>query len=469
MPRCISAVLFALIVVVHDGLDARTLQSAEAPLVDRGVRRAETTEPDDLNNRAAIRESGVYDLRGISGACYFGFRYYDPNTGQWLSREPLGESESLNLYAYCHNDPINSVDVLGLFDQSILPQMEVTGMLDDLKAWWESIWGGDVDTSKKQTGEVTGAGKGGFVGGSANLMTGGLWKLEENPSPASQFGIWGGRAWGGGITALTLSRAGARAPALARGGVATYNFGGRWLGAQATVHGPRVLSNPWVQRGVGYGGTALAGGTFYGMTTNPEFAGEVHTFEQVIPGATGEGLLLGYRGLGMMGRDAKAAFQGVDYLSFAAHANKRSPVQLVPEPLYVVPPATGTVADDAFTLYLKHGDVPSPRPQGFQSHHGVNSVWVENNYLGYVADDAPTILLRNAPNHNATRGLFNQLRAEFARRQGVSTRNLDWGKVSPGEAWRLSEEMLKAAQVPAALREDYFLMFNQYLNTLTGR
>jgi RHS repeat-associated protein len=340
VPRCISAVLFALIVVVHDGLDARTLQSAEAPLVDRGVRRAETTEPDDLNNRAAIRESGVYDLRGISGACYFGFRYYDPNTGQWLSREPLGESESLNLYAYCHNDPINSVDVLGLFDQSILPQMEVTGMLDDLKAWWESIWGGDVDTSKKQTGEVTGAGKGGFVGGSANLMTGGLWKLEENPSPASQFGIWGGRAWGGGMTALTLPSAGARAPALARGGVATYNFGGRWLGAQATVHGPRVLSNPWVQRGVGYGGAALAGGTFYGMTTNPEFAGEVHTFEQVIPGATGEGLLLGYRGLGMMGRDAKAAFQRFDYLSFAARANKRSPVQLVPESLYIVPPTT---------------------------------------------------------------------------------------------------------------------------------
>jgi len=114
VPRCISAVLFALIVVVHDGLEARTLQSAEAPLVERWVRRAVMAEPDDLNHRVAIRESRVCDLRGISGARYFGFRYYDPNTGQWLSREPLGESESLNLYAYCHNDPINKVDVLGL-------------------------------------------------------------------------------------------------------------------------------------------------------------------------------------------------------------------------------------------------------------------------------------------------------------------------------------------------------------------
>jgi RHS repeat-associated protein len=49
-----------------------------------------------------------------TGLYYFGQRYYDPVSGQWLSREPLGESESLNLYAYCGNDPVNHVDVLGL-------------------------------------------------------------------------------------------------------------------------------------------------------------------------------------------------------------------------------------------------------------------------------------------------------------------------------------------------------------------
>ncbi|WP_035614373.1 RHS repeat-associated core domain-containing protein [Haloferula sp. BvORR071] len=49
-----------------------------------------------------------------TGLYYFGKRYYDPVSGQWLSREPLGESESLNLYAYCHNDPVNHVDRLGL-------------------------------------------------------------------------------------------------------------------------------------------------------------------------------------------------------------------------------------------------------------------------------------------------------------------------------------------------------------------
>ena len=51
------------------------------------------------------QETGLYN---------FGKRFLDPITGQFLSREPLGESESLNLYSYCHNDPVNNVDVKGL-------------------------------------------------------------------------------------------------------------------------------------------------------------------------------------------------------------------------------------------------------------------------------------------------------------------------------------------------------------------
>ena len=49
-----------------------------------------------------------------TGLYYYGARYLDPVTGQWLSREPLGESESVNLYAYCGNDPVNNVDALGM-------------------------------------------------------------------------------------------------------------------------------------------------------------------------------------------------------------------------------------------------------------------------------------------------------------------------------------------------------------------
>jgi RHS repeat-associated protein len=42
------------------------------------------------------------------------FRAYDPSTSKWLSRDPLGESQGPNLYAYCGNDGVNAVDPLGL-------------------------------------------------------------------------------------------------------------------------------------------------------------------------------------------------------------------------------------------------------------------------------------------------------------------------------------------------------------------
>ena len=43
------------------------------------------------------------------------YRYYDPQTGRWASREPLGEQASVNLMAYIWNDPITGWDVLGSF------------------------------------------------------------------------------------------------------------------------------------------------------------------------------------------------------------------------------------------------------------------------------------------------------------------------------------------------------------------
>ena len=55
-----------------------------------------------------------------TGYVYFGHRYLNTVTGRWLSREPLGEAESVNLYAYCHNDPVNKVDYLGLDEIKIV-------------------------------------------------------------------------------------------------------------------------------------------------------------------------------------------------------------------------------------------------------------------------------------------------------------------------------------------------------------
>lgn len=43
----------------------------------------------------------------------YGYRYYDPLTGRWPSRDPIGEEGGVNLYAFLGNDGMNRWDILG--------------------------------------------------------------------------------------------------------------------------------------------------------------------------------------------------------------------------------------------------------------------------------------------------------------------------------------------------------------------
>ena len=45
---------------------------------------------------------------------YYGYRYYDPVTGRWPSRDPIEEKGGVNLYGFVNNDGINSIDLFGL-------------------------------------------------------------------------------------------------------------------------------------------------------------------------------------------------------------------------------------------------------------------------------------------------------------------------------------------------------------------
>jgi len=65
-----------------------------------------------------------------TGLVYYGYRYYDPGTGRWPNRDPIGElgfetlrgrraralGAAANLYSFVGNNPINLFDLLGLYE-----------------------------------------------------------------------------------------------------------------------------------------------------------------------------------------------------------------------------------------------------------------------------------------------------------------------------------------------------------------
>jgi len=47
------------------------------------------------------------------GVTYYGYRWYDPITGRWPARDPIGEQGGLNLYCFVGNEPMKHVDPVG--------------------------------------------------------------------------------------------------------------------------------------------------------------------------------------------------------------------------------------------------------------------------------------------------------------------------------------------------------------------
>jgi RHS repeat-associated protein len=68
-----------------------------------------------------------------SGFNYYGYRFYDPGSGRWLNRDPIGEEGGVNLYGMVGNDPINYCDLLGLTPETDLFAAIARGSAADIE------------------------------------------------------------------------------------------------------------------------------------------------------------------------------------------------------------------------------------------------------------------------------------------------------------------------------------------------
>jgi RHS repeat-associated protein len=95
---------------VIDSKDVALLPStATPPLLDGLVSDASPGAPDNVfgyDGYVFNGENRIYVVR---------FRCYDPATGRWLERDPLGYLDGGGLYAYCRGNPSAWIDSYGLF------------------------------------------------------------------------------------------------------------------------------------------------------------------------------------------------------------------------------------------------------------------------------------------------------------------------------------------------------------------
>jgi len=136
----------------HRPTTAETHSGRRSSLASRSTARARY-----LPNRgpSARQQSSpvqiLADFQRLSpGVTDYGYRYFDPNTGRWPSRDPIEEWGGVNLYGFVGNDGMNMVDLFGLEPPVIEPPDvpgagRVTMPLDQFKDWLKNRLKNDLN------------------------------------------------------------------------------------------------------------------------------------------------------------------------------------------------------------------------------------------------------------------------------------------------------------------------------------
>ena len=85
------------------------------------------------------------------GQYYNRARYYNPYTGRFLQTDPIGYGAGMNLYAYCGNSPLSSVDPLGLAETSATIPIDAIKDVNEVNydSPWEDVYNWLLDIGFK--------------------------------------------------------------------------------------------------------------------------------------------------------------------------------------------------------------------------------------------------------------------------------------------------------------------------------
>ena len=86
-------------------------------------------------NRSLLFSSKEYDSR--SGLSYYGFRYYDAQSGRWMTKEAIFDADA-NSYRFIGNSSISHIDIYGNFMKTLLGDPSV-GKSAGKSAKWEGL------------------------------------------------------------------------------------------------------------------------------------------------------------------------------------------------------------------------------------------------------------------------------------------------------------------------------------------
>ncbi|MEM7144297.1 MAG: RHS repeat-associated core domain-containing protein [Verrucomicrobiota bacterium] len=107
-----------VLVAGSDGAEMARFQYGAFGEVLRKDGVAAESNPFQFSTKYADQETGLL---------YYGFRYYEPRGGKFISRDPIEEHGLINLYGFVGNNPLSRYDYLGLLPHETLVVVHIWG------------------------------------------------------------------------------------------------------------------------------------------------------------------------------------------------------------------------------------------------------------------------------------------------------------------------------------------------------